>query len=94
LTDPGGLAFEPDGNLYVNSGEGSGSQANAILRFVGTTGNFIDTFVPSGSGGLSGGLDLIFGPDGRFRRNPAVGSSDLKGRNPPFCDIAEGVHKS
>ena len=66
LTDPGGLAFGSDGNLYVNSGEGQGSQANAILRFAGTTGNFLSTFVPSGSGGLIGGLDLIFGPDGNL----------------------------
>jgi glucose/arabinose dehydrogenase len=66
LTDPGGLAFGKDGNLYINSGEGQGSQANAILRFNGTTGNFLGSFVPSGSGGLMGGADLIFGPDGNL----------------------------
>jgi hypothetical protein len=36
---------------------------NAILRFNGTNGVFIDSFVPSGSGGLDSPWGLAFGPD-------------------------------
>ncbi len=41
------VAFGPDGNLYVGS-----SNTASVLRFNGTTGAFIDIFIPSGSGGL------------------------------------------
>jgi hypothetical protein len=59
--------FGPDGNhdgapdLYVAS-----AGSNAILRYDGTSGSFIDAFVTSGSGGLNGPFDLAFGPDGNL----------------------------
>ena len=38
----------------------------AVYRFDGTTGAYIDTFIPSGSGGLAGTTGIDFGPDGNF----------------------------
>ena len=49
------FVFGPDGNLYMDNGEGSG-----VMRFNGTTGAFIDQFVPLGSGGLSVGRSMVF----------------------------------
>jgi len=55
LASPEGLTFGPDGKLYVSSGG-----TDSILRYNGATGAFLDDFVPSGSGGLSGPMYLIF----------------------------------
>ena len=55
----GGMTFGPDGNLYVCS-----FNTNSVIRYNGTTGALIDTFVAAGSGGLSGPNDLAFRPDG------------------------------
>jgi sugar lactone lactonase YvrE len=49
--------FGPDGNLYVD-----GSQTVGVLRYNGTTGAFIDTFVP----GVPGGRGMVFDPEGRL----------------------------
>jgi streptogramin lyase len=54
-----GLAFGPDGNLYVGS-----FNTNTVNRYNGTTGAFIDIFVSAGSGGLNGTHHLSFRPDG------------------------------
>ena len=69
----GCLVFGPDGNLYVTSGGlNAPPGSSSVLRFSGTTGEFIDGFVPAGSGGLTGPRALVFGPDG----NLYVNSSD------------------
>lgn len=39
-------------------------QNNSILRYNDKTGEFIDTFVPSGANGLDGPSGMIIGPDG------------------------------
>jgi DNA-binding beta-propeller fold protein YncE len=62
LTGPHAVIFGPDGNLYVGDGLGSDGQ---VVRYNGTTGAFMDNFVPPNSGGLARPFGLVFGPDGK-----------------------------
>ncbi len=55
LVAPGGLAFGPDGELYV-----SDFASGSVLRFDGETGAFIDTFIAAGTGGLTSPRYLVF----------------------------------
>jgi hypothetical protein len=61
LANPSRIVFGADGKAYVAS---TASSSNAILRYDGTTGAFVDTFVAAGSGGLDGPLGMVFRPDG------------------------------
>jgi Tol biopolymer transport system component len=61
LNTPHDLTFGPDGNLYV-----ANYLAHSVLRFNPQTGALLDTFVPSGSGGLALPIGIVFGPDGRL----------------------------
>jgi streptogramin lyase len=64
------LIFGRDGNLYVKSGGiHEPPDSSSVLRFNGATGEFIDAFVPAGSGGLTGPRALVFGPDGNLYVN-------------------------
>jgi sugar lactone lactonase YvrE len=67
LSSPGGITLGPDGNVYVASNGGT------VLRYNGTTGQYINTFVAQRSGGLSGftGNCLAFGPDGNLYASSA-----------------------
>src|SRR5688572_13021977 len=77
----GGLAFGPDGALYVAS-------TAAVTRFDGQTGAFVDTFVPLGSGGLAGTVGILFGPDRNLYVSDFVTGSVLRfdGRSGAFMD--------
>jgi hypothetical protein len=64
------LVFGPDGDLYVSNAVGNGTNQlppGSILRYEGPSGSnpgaFLNTFVPTGSGGLNTPLGLLFGPD-------------------------------
>jgi hypothetical protein len=59
LPETAGIAFGPDGNLYVSSANGS-----SIYQYDGTTGNFLSLFVPAGTGGLNWAAGIKFGSDG------------------------------
>jgi streptogramin lyase len=50
------VAFGPDGNLYTDSAYGD----HGIDRYNGTTGAFIDHFVPDGIAPLYGARDFVF----------------------------------
>ena len=54
-----GIAFGPDGNLYVSS-----SSSNRILRFNGTTGAFMDVFASKATSPLDSPEGLVFGANG------------------------------
>jgi streptogramin lyase len=57
LVSPHGLAYGPDGNLYVGS-----AGTNSVLRYDGQTGAFLNVF--ASGGGLQSTHGITFGPDG------------------------------
>lgn len=60
LKGPAAVLFGPDGALYVSSFDG-----DAVLRYDGRSGAFLDEFVVAGAGGLDGpDAGMVFGPDG------------------------------
>ena len=53
------MVLHDDGLLYVVN-----NSAHSVMRFDPDTGDFIDVFVSSGSGGLVNAIDLAFTPQG------------------------------
>ncbi len=70
---PHGLAFGPDGHLYVAS-----AGNDSVLRYNGTNGAFLGAFVPSGSGGLDYPVWLEFRPDGFLYVSSQLNNSVLR----------------
>ncbi|TVQ33756.1 MAG: hypothetical protein EA370_11530 [Wenzhouxiangella sp.] len=61
IVDPWGMSFSPQGHLLLANG-----RAGNVLRFDPVSRQFMDEFVPTGSGGLVFARDLAFGPDGHL----------------------------
>ncbi|TAH36368.1 MAG: hypothetical protein EYC70_11230 [Planctomycetota bacterium] len=60
LDGPTAAVFGPDGHWYVAS-----FNTDAVLRYQGSSGAFLDVFVPPNSANLNGpDVGMIFGPDG------------------------------
>src|SRR5262249_53845998 len=57
---PRGIIFGPDGSLYVADRVAADDSLGRIVRFDGTTGAFLDEFVPAGFVGRPSGL--VFAP--------------------------------
>lgn len=70
-----GLTFGPDSNLYV-----SVYYASEVRRYNGTTGAYIDTPIPAGSGGLRNPSGIAFGPDGNLYVS-STGTHEIKRYN-------------
>ena len=61
LNEAEGMAFGPNGNLFVASELG-----DAVLEYNGTTGAFVREFVAAGEGGPSEPTCIVFGPSPRI----------------------------
>jgi DNA-binding beta-propeller fold protein YncE len=70
----GGLGANPVAHVFGPSGTQhpsldlyvSDEDNDRVLRYDGETGEFLETFVESGSGGLGSPFGLVFGPDGNL----------------------------
>lgn len=61
LANPNGIAYGPDGNLYVGLGD-----TGRIMKFHGQTGSYLGDFVNTAEAGFSGCRAIAFGPDGNL----------------------------
>jgi hypothetical protein len=88
LFAPKGLAFGPNGNLFVAS-SGSGQ----VLEYDGMTGAPFGTgvFIPAGSAGLSSPLGLVFGPNGNLFVSDVAGDKILEYDGRTGAPVGTGV---
>jgi hypothetical protein len=71
LDSTDGLAWGPDGNLYVMS-----ERSNQVLRYDGASGAFLGVFVAAGSGGLETPVGIAPGADGNIYLS-SLGTSEV-----------------
>ncbi|MGV3723889.1 MAG: fibronectin type III domain-containing protein, partial [Actinomycetota bacterium] len=79
-----GITFGPDGNLYVTS-----PRSDRVLRFHGSTGALLGSFVTAGAGGLDEPAGIRFGPDGALYVSSST-TNDVKrfdGATGQFRDV-------
>jgi len=93
LNEPQKIVYGPDGNLYLldeqnidDKGCCVSDNAYAVLRYDGTSGDFMDTFVSPGSSDLNEAKDMIFGPDG----NLYITANEIEGNDQEFCADDQG----
>lgn len=70
LDAPSGIAFGPDGRLYVAS-----LTTNSVLRYERASGAFVDAFVANGTSALIQPTFLVFAPDARVYGTPTANSA-------------------
>lgn len=87
LVNPAGIAFGPDGLLYVANADPATSN---IMRFDPQTGAYIDTFVQLDT--MGGATSMVFGPDGRLYISTRFSNGVIRCDNAGFCEqfIQEG----
>ena len=71
LANAHGLLFGRDSDLYVTS-----FGSNQVLRYNGTTGDFIEVFITAGNG-LGGATDVLFPISGDLDNDGVVGIADF-----------------
>src|SRR4029077_9230208 len=73
VANPNGIAYGPDGNLYVGNGD-----EGRVLKFDGQTGDYLGDFItPATPGGLTNCRAIVFGPDGNLYVNSGSTSKVL-----------------
>ena len=77
LTEPEGIAFGPDGNLYVSS------RSDEVLRYDGKTGEFIDVFA-SGNGLVDPAGIAFGGPDNDLFVSSGIPDDGRRQPDPPL----------
>jgi hypothetical protein len=72
---PGSFAFGPNGDLYLNVV--TPNVSSEVLRFNGSTGAQMGTFISMGSGGIAHIYDLAFGTNGDLYASVNISSQRL-----------------